>query len=276
MADHRDVRRRFEAFRATGDRRIRDGLIEDHRWIAVHCARRFAGRGEPMADLVQVGQLGVVKAVERYDPAYEVHFATFAVPTVLGELRRHFRDATWPVHVPRRMKELHLELAATVDVLHQDLGRAPTVPELAERMAVTEEDVLFAMEANAAYRSAPLSPPSDRDGGEDDSGQEGCTLGVEELDYGRVETAMLVRRLLRTLPERERRIVELRFFEERTQLEIGRQVGLSQVHVSRVLRTSLDRLHRELALADRGPGTGASRPGNADELSAGARPTPSS
>jgi RNA polymerase sigma-B factor len=200
-----------------------------------------------MADLVQVALLGVLKAAERYDPSYDVHFATFAVPTVLGELRRHFRDATWPVHVPRRVKELHLELSATIDAMHQDLGRAPRVDELAEHMGVGEDDVLFAMEANAAYRSAPLTPPTDRDGGDDDRGQDGCTLGEEEIAYGRVETAMLVRRLLRTLPERERRIVELRFFEGRTQLEIGKQVGLSQVHVSRVLRSSLDRLQQELS-----------------------------
>lgn len=249
MTDHAEVRRRFEELRRTEDRRIRDSLIEDHRWVANHCARRFGGRGEPMADLVQVGLLGVVKAVERYDPAYDVHFATFAVPTVLGELRRHFRDATWPVHVPRRVKELHLELSACIDALHQELRRAPTVAELAERMGIGEDDVLCAMEANAAYRSAPLATPGDRDG-EEDAGQEGCTLGVDEVDYGRVESSMVVRRLLRHLPERERRIVELRFFENRTQVEIGEQVGLSQVHVSRVLRSSLDRLHRELRGAE--------------------------
>jgi RNA polymerase sigma-B factor len=247
MADHAEVRRKFEELRRTGDRALRDELIEEHRWIAVHCCRRFAGRGEPMADLVQVALLGVLKAVERYDPAYDVHFATFAVPTVLGELRRHFRDATWPVHVPRRVKELHLELSAAIDVLHQDLGRAPRVDELAEHMGVGEDDVLFAMEANAAYRSAPLTPPADRDSGDEDSGQEGCTLGEEDDAYDQVEAAMLVHRLLGSLPERERRIVELRFFEGCTQLEIGEQVGLSQVHVSRLLRSSLDRLHQELA-----------------------------
>jgi RNA polymerase sigma-B factor len=243
VVDHDEVRRRFETLRRTGDRRIRDSLIEDHRWVAVHCARRFNGRGEPMADLVQVGHLGVVKAVERYDPAYGVHFATFAVPTVLGELRRHFRDATWPVHVPRRVKELHLELSSTIDAAHQDLGRAPTVPELAERMGISEEDVLFAMEANAAYRSAPLSAPGDRD---DDEPSHESSLGTVDPAFNQVETAVLVRRLLRSLPERERTIVELRFFEGRTQLEIGERVGLSQVHVSRVLRSSLDRLQQEL------------------------------
>src|SRR5688500_17374175 len=221
MADHAAVRARFEEYRRTGDRRIRDELIEEHRWIAAHCARRFGGRGEPMADLIQVGQLGVVKAVERYDPGFEVHFATFAVPTVLGELRRHFRDATWPVHVPRRVKELHLTLSAAIDALHQDLGRAPPIPELAEHIGATEEDVLLSVEANAAYRSAPLNPPSDREGGDDDAGQGGITLGVDEAAYGQVEGAMLVRRLLKTLPALERKIVELRFFEGRTQFEIG-------------------------------------------------------
>ena len=197
-----------------------------------------------MADLVQVGQVGVLKAVDRYDPAYNVHFATFAVPTVLGELRRHFRDTTWPVHVPRRVKELHLELSASVEALHQDLGRAPRVDELSEHMDIDEEQVLLALEANAAYRSAPLAPPADVDADEGADTVAGPVLGEDDAAFGRVETAMLVRRLLRTLPDRERRIVELRYFEGRTQLQIGEQVGLSQVHVSRVLRSSLDRLQR--------------------------------
>jgi RNA polymerase sigma-B factor len=239
------MRRRFDEYRRSGDPRLRDELIAEHEWIAVHCARRFAGRGEPMADLVQVGRLGVLKAVDRYDPSYDVHFATFAVPTVLGELRRHFRDTTWPVHVPRRVKELHLELSATVEALHQDLARPPTVDELGDRMGISDEQVLLALEANAAYRSAPLTPPTDMGAG-DDLDETGCTLGEDDADFGRVETALVVRRLLRTLPERERRIVELRFFEGRTQHEIGEQVGLSQVHVSRVLRSSLDRLQRAL------------------------------
>jgi len=245
VVDHTELRGRFEEYRQTRDRGLRDSLVEEHRWIALHCARRFAGRGEPMADLVQVGQLGVLKAVERYDPSYDVRFATFAVPTALGELRRHFRDTTWPVHVPRRVKELHLELAAAVEAAHQELGRAPRVDELAERMGTSEDDVLVAMEANAAYRSTPLAAAGDRDS--DDDGPDGITAGEDDVAFGQVETAVLVRGLLRVLPERERRIVELRFFEGRTQLEIGERVGLSQVHVSRVLRSSLARLHRELA-----------------------------
>lgn len=251
MSEHADARARFAEYRRTGDRHLRDALVEEHNWIAQHCARRFAGRGEPMADLIQVGRLGVLKAVERYDPSYDVTFSTFAVPTALGELRRHFRDTTWPVHVPRRVKELHLELSATVEALHQDLGRAPTISEIGAHMGVDDDDVLLALEANAAYRSTPLTPPGDRDGGEEDAAaaEDRPALGEEDGAYGRVEAAMLVRRLLGVLPERERRIVELRFFEGRTQVEIGERVGLSQVHVSRVLRSSLDRLHDELVEA---------------------------
>lgn len=216
--------------------------MEDHRWVAVHCARRFNGRGEPMDDLVQVALVGVCKAVDRYDPGFGVHFASFAVPTVLGELRRYFRDATWPVHVPRRVKELHLALAAAIDDLHQHLGRAPQIAELAEHMVVSEEDVLVAMEASAAYRSTPLTPPGDSDG---DAAAD-RHLGVDDADLAGVDDAVLLQHLLGRLPDRERTIVQLRFFEGRTQQEISTEVGLSQVHVSRLLRSSLERLQREL------------------------------
>ncbi|MGH9136362.1 MAG: SigB/SigF/SigG family RNA polymerase sigma factor [Acidimicrobiales bacterium] len=241
--DQADVRERFRAYRRSADRDLRNQLIDEHRWVATHCAGRFAHRGEPMNDLMQVALLGVLKAVERYDPSYDVRFATFAVPTVLGELRRHFRDATWSVRVPRRAKELHLELGAATEELSQALGRSPKIGEVAERMGVTEEDVLMAMEANSAYRTAPLIPGGDHD---DDAAEEGAILGVEDLDLSRVDTRLTVRRMLLDLPERERRILVMRFFEGRTQAEIGEEIGLSQVHVSRLLRRSLDRLHDRL------------------------------
>lgn len=223
--------------------------------MALHCARRFNGRGEPMDDLVQVALVGVCKAVDRYDPDFGVHFASFAVPTVLGELRRYFRDATWPVHVPRRVKELHLRLAAAIDDLHQQLGRAPRVGELAEHMGATEEDVLVGMEASAAYRSTPLTPPGDGDG----EGAADRYLGIEDADLAGVDDTVLLRSVLGRLPERERTIVELRYFEGRTQQEISNEVGLSQVHVSRLLRASLERLQRELT----GCVSSASRAGSA-------------
>ncbi len=243
MAEEPDVRERFVEFRRTGDRTIRNELIEEHRWIATHCCRRFAHRGEPMSDLMQVAMLGVLKSVERYDPSFDVKFATFAVPTVLGELRRHFRDATWSVRVPRKAKELHLELSAANEALSHDLGRPPTIPELAQWMACTEEDVLMAMEANAAYRTSPLLPAGDRD---DEPSGESALLGVDDPDLARIDTTLTVRRVLHELPERERRILILRYFEGRTQAEIGDEIGLSQVHVSRLLRRSLDQLHERL------------------------------
>lgn len=238
-----DARERFEEYRRTGDRNLRNQLIEEHRWVATHCCRRFAHRGEPMSDLLQVAQLGLLKAVERYDPSFEVRFATFAVPTVLGELRRHFRDATWAVRVPRRAKELHLELSAATEALTADLGRPPRIDELASWMGTTEEDVLIAMEANAAYRTAPLLPATDRD---DEPAVDSALLGVDDPDLTNLDTTVTLRQAVQALPERERRILVLRYYEGRTQAEIGEEVGLSQVHVSRLLRRSLERLHEQL------------------------------
>jgi RNA polymerase sigma-B factor len=241
---------RFGQYRACGDRHIRDELIEEHRWMAVYCARRFQHRGEPLEDLIQVGMLGILKAVERFDPNFGVVFATFAMPTIMGELRRHFRDHTWPVRVPRRVKELHLELAGATEQLSQDLGRPPIVEELAERLRASVEEVLEAMEAGAAYHPAPLSPPRDLD--EDDQGaQDGVTLGADDPRLASSDVRLTVEALLNSLPQRERQVIQLRFFDGLTQAEIAIQVGISQVHVSRVLRHTLDQLHLRLEAADR-------------------------
>jgi RNA polymerase sigma-B factor len=227
---------RFRAYRRSGDRKVRNDLIEAHRWIAVRCARRFEGRGEPLEDLVQVGQLGVLKAAERFDPDRGVAFPSFAMPTVMGELRRHFRDATWSVSVPRRMKELHVALGTAVSELGQRLGRQPNVEELAVRVGVTVEDVLDALEAGAAYRSGSLSRP-------DDDGSDGeSSIGDDDVDLTRADVRLAARRLLGQLAPRERTIVYLRFFAGLTQQEIADQVGMSQVHVSRLLRQSLAEL----------------------------------
>jgi RNA polymerase sigma-B factor len=247
-ADDRAVRdagviERFTRFRATDDRQLRNDLIEEHRWIAVHCARRFANRGEPLDDLIQVGQLGVLKAVERFDPTIGVSFTTFAIPTVMGELRRHFRDATWAVRVPRKIKDLHVELGSTVEFLTNRLGRAPRVDDIARHMGVTEDEVLEGMEAGSAYRAGSLSAPSG-DSGETTS--DGEAVGQIDADLNLADTRVAVRRLLRGLAPRERRIVYLRFFEGLSQSEIAEQVGVSQVHVSRLLRASLERLKERL------------------------------
>jgi RNA polymerase sigma-B factor len=230
---------RFRRWRATGDRRLRNELIEEHRWVAIHCARRFSHRGEPLDDLIQVGQLGLLKAVERFDPAVGVSFASYAIPTVMGELRRHFRDATWALKVPRRVKDLHVDLGSAVDFLSGERGHPPTPAELADHLGIRIEDVLEALEAGGAYRAAPLTAPSD-----DDVNREGSALRDEDMVLAGADDRMLVRQLLSTLPERERTIVELRFYAGLSQSEIAERVGVSQVHVSRLLRSSLAALQR--------------------------------
>jgi RNA polymerase sigma-B factor len=233
----------FREYRAGGDRSIRNRLIEEHRWLAVHCARRFAGKGEPLDDLIQVAMLGVLKAVERFDPDYGATFATFAVPTVTGELRRHFRDTTWAVHVPRRARDLQHTVKVAVNDLSQALGRSPTADEVAEHTGVAVEEVLDALEAARCYRKTPLATPGDDDEDDVDS------LGRDDPALDAVDARMTVERLLRELPARERRIVELRYLSGLSQSQIGEIVGVSQVQVSRLLRASLTRMN--LAMTDR-------------------------
>ena len=208
----------FREFRATGDRRLRNQLIEAHRPLAVHLARRFSSRTEPMDDLVQVAQLGLLKAVERFDVDRGVAFSSFATPTILGELKRHFRDATWAVRVSRRAQEMLLEVNAAASDMAQQLGRTPTVAELANRLSVREEEVLEAFEAGAAYRTAPLVGSGEHD---DDDIDVRMPPGELDAELELADDRHVLGELLEVLPERERQIVYLRFFEERTQTEIA-------------------------------------------------------
>jgi RNA polymerase sigma-B factor len=229
---------RFAEYRRTGDRTIRNALIEEHRWLALHCARRFDHKGEPLDDLLQVAMLGVLKAVERFDPGFGTRFSTFAVPTVVGELRRHFRDRTWSLHVPRRAKELYQAVSGVVDDLHQVLGRSPTVPEIADRAGVTVEEALQALEVSGCYRGVPLTPPSD------DETIDSPVLGEDDGGFLAAEARMTVRTLLAVLPaERDREIIRLRFVDGLTQSQIATTIGVSQVQVSRLLRASLARMN---------------------------------
>lgn len=229
--------REFRAYRDTGDRSIRNALIEKHRWIAVRGARRFEGRGEPLDDLVQVALFGVLKAVERFDPDRGVAFPAFATPTVVGELRRHFRDHTWSVRVPRRLKELHVSVGRAVEELRTLHSRQPTVDELARHLHVTSDEILEALEAGAAYRAGPITA-----GDDNENEREPVALGEDDHDLFHADDRMAVRRLLGSLAPRERTIVYLRYFGELTQQEIGERLGMSQVHVSRLLRQSLQKL----------------------------------
>jgi RNA polymerase sigma-B factor len=229
----------FRELRHSGDTALRDRLVEDHLWLARHCARRFEGRGEPSDDLVQVASLALVKAVDRFDPDFKVRFATFAVPTIVGELRRHFRDKTWSVRVSRRLKELHLDIRSVNEEMSHDLGRAPTIDELADGLGVSPEEVLEALEAGAAYRTTSLvvGPEGAEEevmpGGDDDA-----------LESAPVRVAL--QEAMSSLGQRERRAVYLRFYLGLTQAEIAEQLGVSQVHVSRILRATLAQLGEEL------------------------------
>jgi RNA polymerase sigma-B factor len=234
---------RFAELRATGDRRVRNALVEDHRWLAQHCVRRFTRKGEPAEDLEQVATVGLLKAVDRFDPGLGYTFATYAVPTIMGELRRHFRDRTWSMRVPRRPKENYLAVKAAADELHQALGRSPTIHELAEWASLSVEDTLEALQVGDSYRGVPFDEPGDNDGAADHTSQ----LGATDPGYAAAEAHLVIPGLLAVLPgDRERRIVVLRFVHDMSQSQIATELGISQVHVSRLLRTSLHMMRSHL------------------------------
>jgi RNA polymerase sigma-B factor len=232
---------RFTRLRDTNDQALRGELIEDYLWLARHLARRFQGRGEPSDDLIQVASFALVKAVDRFDPKQHVRFSTFAMPTILGELRRHFRDRTWSMRVSRRLKDLHLELRSATETLTQELGRGPTVDELADALDTTPEEVLEAMEAGATYRATSLDqgPP----GGE---GDEGIVPATDHEELDSTSERVDVAQALKSLSTRDQRVLHLRYHLDMTQSEIAEHVGVSQVHVSRILRSSLATLADQL------------------------------
>ncbi len=207
-------------------------------------ARRYAGRGEPTEDLVQVGAIGLVKAIDRFELEKGVELSTYAVPTIVGEIRRHFRDRTWSVHVPRPLKELSLKLSRTRDELTAALGRAPTIAELASAAGVDEEDAIDALEASKAYMPRSLDRPYD------DEPEVAADLMDEEAGYAALERGSVVRQGLDALDPRERRIVVLRFLKGMSQSEIAAEVGISQMHVSRLLRKALTVMRGRLEASD--------------------------
>jgi RNA polymerase sigma-B factor len=231
-----DAQALFREYRDTRDLAVRERLVGAHLGLAASLASRFSTRNESPDDLHQAALLGLVHAIDRFDPDRGVQFTTFAWATISGELKRHFRDRTWGVRVPRRLQELYLNTAEATDSLTHDLGRSPTVPEVAERLGCTNEDVIEALEARAAYRLGSIDAPM----GEDDEG--GMQLPESESGYGRVEQRAVLDDLIGRLPARERQIIHLRFNEELTQAEIAERVGVSQMHVSRLLSGSLQKL----------------------------------
>jgi RNA polymerase sigma-B factor len=216
----------------------KDELVNAHLSLAEYLARRFANRGEPLEDLVQVASLGLVKAADRFEPSRGVEFSTYATHTIVGELKRHFRDKAWSVRAPRRMQELYLRLGTAVAALSQELGRSPTIAELATELSVSEEEVLEALEAGNAYRSTSLDAPVGGQEGEALAGN----LGENDPSLEDAERRATLSPLLAKLPPRERLIIYLRFFENLTQSEIAEHLGLSQMHVSRLLTKSVAEL----------------------------------
>ena len=223
--------------------RLREILVEEHLPLVRHFARRFSNRGEPFDDLLQVGTLGLIAAIDRFDPSRGVEFLSFAVPTITGEIKRHFRDQGWSVRVPRRLQELHLSLNAAVGELAQKNGRAPTPSELAEHLRIPRAEVLEGLAVANAYRSSSLD---ERLSGEDDSPTLAATLGEEDAALEGVEYRESLQPLLATIPARERRILILRFFGNMTQSQIAADIGISQMHVSRLLSQTLAKLREGL------------------------------
>ncbi|HUP84804.1 MAG TPA: SigB/SigF/SigG family RNA polymerase sigma factor [Acidimicrobiales bacterium] len=233
--------RLFREFFGTRDPILRERLVNAHIGLAASLASRFASRQENHDDLHQAALLGLLHAVDRFDPTRGVQFTTFAWATISGELKRHFRDRTWGVRVPRRVQELYLTTAEAMDALTNTLGRSPTIAEVADRIGASDEEVVEALEARSAYRLASIDSPVGNDGDDSGSGN-GMQLGDHDPGYGVVEQRSVLRGLINKLPEREREIIHLRFNEELTQAEIADRVGVSQMHVSRLLSTSLTKL----------------------------------
>ena len=231
----------------TGDPELCRLVVDAHAGLAHRLASRFGNRGESSEDLTQVAMLGLVKAVQGFDPDRGLRFSTYATPTILGELKRHFRDRAWAVRPPRRVHDLYLVVQAAMDELAQEHGCSPTIAEVAERVAASEEQVIEAMEAGGLRRSASLDVPV----APDDGRSLANSIGEEDERLADVDRRLTLEALLTRVPRHEQEIVRLRFVDGLTQLEIARRVGRSQMQVSRMLARSLDRLRALVAETQR-------------------------
>lgn len=236
----------FRRWQQDGDQRARELLVERFLPLARKLARRYSGAHEPFDDLLQVASLGLVKAIDRFDTSRGTAFSSFAVPTILGELKRYFRDLGWSVHVPRGAQELALKVEEARQKMMSRTGRPPSVPELAEYLELSIENVLEALETAGAHHTASLDAP--RDDGEEDSGTLGDAFGQIDERFELVDDKVTIAAAARHLGPRERRVLLLRFVEDMTQSQIASKIGVSQMQVSRILRRALEQL-RELTQA---------------------------
>ena len=248
----RETERLFDRWQQDGDRGARDELVARYLPLARKLSRRYGGAREPFEDLLQVACLGLVKAVDRFDTSRGTAFSSFAVPTIMGEIKRYFRDQGWAVHVPRGAQERAVKVENAQNRLSARSGHAPTVPEIAEYLELSIEDVLDALETSRAHHAASLDAPSDD--GDAESGTVVDTIGHDDPRLVGIETRLTVGAAAEQLSERERRVLALRFVHDLTQTEIAERVGVSQMQISRILRRSIARLG-ELADGDAGPDT---------------------
>jgi RNA polymerase sigma-B factor len=250
MAADKSDRVLLRRYHEQGDLKAREELIEQYMSLVRSLARRYAYRGEQLDDLVQIGAIGLIKAIDRFDIDRGVELTTYATPNIIGEIKRHFRDKGWSVRVPRGLQELNVQLSKLIEQLTVQLSRSPTIAELAKAAGVEEEEVLEALESGRAYSSLSLSGGG---GGDDDELDPLESIGTEEHAYEVSENRAVLEPGFRVLDDRERRILHLRFFRGLTQSQIAQQVGISQMHVSRLIRRALEKIRDEIASEEETP-----------------------
>ncbi|MBR3318276.1 MAG: SigB/SigF/SigG family RNA polymerase sigma factor [Atopobiaceae bacterium] len=246
--DKTRTRELFRRYREKGDEHAREQLIVNHLNLVRYLASKFKNRGEPLEDLVQVGTIGLIKAIDRFDPSRGLEFTTYATPTIMGEIKRHFRDKGWSVRVPRRLQELSAKITQVSEELTRELQRSPSVAEIAERAGASVEDVLEAMESSSAYSSVPLEGGGS---GDEDAPSVIDHFATEDTELSSSDDRMLLDAAISEFSAREKDIIRMRFDEGLTQVEIAEKLGVSQVQVSRLLRRTLQRIHDKITADER-------------------------
>lgn len=242
--DKERTRELFRRFKEEGDMDAREKLVMSHMNLVRFLANKFKNRGEPLDDLVQVGYLGLLKAIDRFDPARGLEFTTFATPTILGEIKRHFRDKGWSVRVPRRLQELSAKVNQATDTLTADLQRSPRVEEIAAHLGASVDEVLEAMESSSAYSSVPLEGAGSSDA--DDAPSVIDRYATEDAALNFTDDRLVIEEALAGFSPREREVIEMRFVKGMTQIEIAERLGISQVQVSRLLRRTLKKIQDKI------------------------------
>ena len=242
--DKEKTRELFRRFKEEGDMDAREKLVMSHLNLVRFIANKFKNRGEPIDDLIQVGYLGLLKAIDRFDPSRGLEFTTFATPTIMGEIKRHFRDKGWSVRVPRRLQELSAKVNQATDTLTSQLQRSPTIAEIADYLDATVDEVLEAMESSSAYSSVSLEAPSGAD--DDDTPSVIDRYATEDSDLAFTDDRIIIEEALASFSPRERDVIEMRFLKSMTQIEIAEKLGISQVQVSRLLRRTLKKIQDKI------------------------------